>query len=191
MIIGLSGKIGSGKSTFSSELRNVLESKNYIVEERNFADKLKKITYELTGHYGYTQEDKNVYLPIWRKTVGEILQLLGTEVLRNHFDSEVWVKATISNLNPDTTYIIGDVRFLNEVEAIKSLGGIVIRLEGDPCNIRLNSKRDPNHSSETSLDNYIDFDGVYVNTPEKGLEGLRAYAEEVINNLKNKQNEKK
>lgn len=179
MILGISGRIGSGKTTFSNELKSQLETKGYKVEERNFADKLKKICYELTGYYGYTQEEKNIFLPIWQKNVGEILQQLGTEVMRDHFDKNVWVKATISNLKDDTHYIIGDVRFLNEVDAIKKMGGIVIRLEGDPAQVRINSQRNPNHSSETSLDSYLDFDEVFINS--KTLTELKQFATIIIN----------
>ena len=186
-LVAVSGKIGSGKSTFCEFLSEALREEKQEVEIKNFADKLKRITYELTGHYGYTQEDKNVFLPDWGRTVGEILQQLGTQVMREHFDKNVWVKATLSNLNEETYYILGDCRFPNEVEAVKQRGGITIRLEGDPALVRENSNRDINHLSETSLDNYESFDYIYENN--KSLEDLKIFAREVAKNLMSKKND--
>lgn len=165
-LIAIAGKIGAGKTTFSNELTRLIREQNLIVEEKNFADKLKKICFELTGYYGYTQEEKNLFLPIWQKTVGQILQELGTNVLRNYFDKDIWVKATLNNLQNDTIYIIGDTRFVNEVEAVKQSGGIVVRLEGDPININSLTQRDKTHESETALDNYLLFDEFFVNNKE-------------------------
>ena len=61
-------------------------------------------------------------------------------------------------------WIVSDVRFENELRAIKERGGIVIRLEGDPVGMRARSSRDPNHVSETALDKFEDFDLVLQNT---------------------------
>ena len=112
--------------------------------------------------YNYTQKDKNVYLPLWGKAVGECLQLLGTEALRQRFDEKVWVKTLFSTTGKDTLeaghiLIIPDVRFINEVDYILDAGGMVIRLEGDPADVRKVSKRDLNHISETGLDDYEHF----------------------------------
>jgi hypothetical protein len=43
------------------------------------------------------------------------------------------------------------------------MGGYLIRLNGDPLNIRANENRDLNHQSETDLDNYKGFDFVFEN----------------------------
>lgn len=177
-IIGLSGKIGSGKSTFAAILKELLREEGYIVEERNFADKLKKICFELTGVYGYTQEEKNIYIADYDKNVGEILQQIGTEALRNNFDKDVWVKSTLRALNPNVYYIIGDLRFENEAEILRSRGALLVRLNGDPAKVRENSGRDLNHISETALDNYAHFDFVYQN--DKGLDELKEFAQTIL-----------
>jgi hypothetical protein len=118
--------------------------------------------------YNYTQKDKNVYLPTWGKTVGECLQLIGTELFRVHFDKDTWVKSLFSTygdacLKRDNILIIPDVRFPNEADLILEKGGILIRLEGDPTNTRLNSSRDLNHISETALDDYKNFTKIITN----------------------------
>ena len=174
-IIGISGKIGSGKDSFAEIFATLSPIK---VERHAFADNVKKITEQLVGHpmsvthelnkpfanevYNYTQEDKNVYLPTWDKTVGECLQLIGTELFRVHFDKDTWVKSLFSTygdacIKRGNILIIPDVRFPNEADLILKKGGILIRLEGDPAKTRLNSFRDLNHISETALDDYDNF----------------------------------
>jgi hypothetical protein len=188
IVIGLSGKIGSGKTTFSKLLVSSLKEKSVkapvSVYEYNFADKLKRITKELCGYGGYTQEEKNLFISDYNMTVGEILQKVGTDALRNHFDQDVWVKATFTEFYQNefnSINIIGDCRFPNEADNIKSLGGINIRLEGDPAEVRANSNRDINHISETALDNYENFDFKYDNTGD--ISQLQMFAEEVADSI--------
>ena len=56
-------------------------------------------------------------------------------------------------------WIIPDVRFPNEVEAIKERGGIVIRVNRSTTKSDSNS----NHESEIALDHYHDFDAIINN----------------------------
>lgn len=179
IIIGISGKIGAGKTTFSNILAEEL-SKKYKVRFINFADKLKEICFVLTGYRGITQEEKQIFLPNWNKTVGQILQQLGTDVMRDHFDNDVWVKSTFSEIERDTEndiFIIGDCRFENEAKSIKLNDGLVYRINGDPAQIRQNSTRDLNHPSETNLDTYEYFDNIYENNGS--LEDLFSFAKEI------------
>jgi len=169
------------KDTFSEFFAEISK---IPVERHAFADKLRNVTEMITGHemamthaarhpfynavYNYTQEDKNFFLPLWEKTVGECMQSIGTDSLRNHFDAEIWVKALFATtgkecLERGNILIIPDVRFPNEADIILDKGGIVIRLEGDPLDVRKNSKRDVNHISETALDNYARFTEVIQN----------------------------
>jgi len=72
------------------------------------------------------------------------------------------------------------VFFPNEAEAIKKRGGMVIRLEGDPTGVRLRSKRDQNHISETALDNFMHFD-VIVDNSKNDIESLRSKLLTIMN----------
>lgn len=178
MILSCNGKIGSGKSTFSEMIKKL--DKRF--EEKSFAFKLKQIVALITGtniEENLSQEGKKTVIPEFGKSLGEIQQIIGTEVMRNNFDSDVWVKSLFMDYKPERDFwIISDVRFINEVNYIKNMGGIVIRLEGDPSKTRENSNRDLNHISETELDSYDGFDFVFKN--EGSIEDLWAFAEMIV-----------
>ena len=89
-------------------------------------------------------------------SVRELLQRLGTEAMRDGLHENVWVNALMcdykgpkmSEYNP-SNWIITDMRFPNEMEAVVERKGITIRVN------RNNGTRaiDINpHPSETSLD---------------------------------------
>lgn len=105
-------------------------------------------------------------------TYRELLQYLGTDLLRNQLHENVWVNAVMSKYKPkgiskehwdktkDTDYknqleypnwIITDVRFPNEAKAIKDRNGIIIRVNRE--DITGQNKLNP-HTSETALDDY-------------------------------------
>lgn len=111
-------------------------------------------------------------------TVRSFLQQLGTEAIRNHIHINAWVNALfadykyiaikqIDNLDNGEIYpnwIITDVRFPNELEAVKEKDGITIRVNRDEicslcngvgCTHCFNGKvqNQSNHLSETALDN--------------------------------------
>ena len=180
-IIGVSGKIGSGKDTFAELLAKQLPNR---VERCALADNLRLITEIITwvkmtlthkkGQpfynevYNYTQEQKNIYLPQYNKTIGESLQKIGTELFRDTFDKDIWVKSLFNDelykkLEDGRIIVIPDVRFVNEADYILSQGGYLIRLEGDPLKVRENSTRDLNHISEINLDGYQGFTKVIYN----------------------------
>jgi hypothetical protein len=66
------------------------------------------------------------------------------------------------------TFLVTDVRFKNEAEYIKRMGGKIIRIEAPERNKNLiiRQKLDPltiNHISETDLDKYYGFDLILDN----------------------------
>ena len=77
-------------------------------------------------------------------TVRELFQKIGTDAIRNNVHQDAWVNALMTDYKPDKFYskhearsvstsfpnwIITDVRFPNEVKAIKSRKGILIKVE--------------------------------------------------------------
>jgi hypothetical protein len=85
-----------------------------------------------------------------------LLQRFGTEVGREMFDEDFWVDYALNSIPDGGKAVIADVRYPNEANAIKVLGGKVFRVERDgvgPAN---------SHTSESALDGY-EFDGTIHN----------------------------
>ena len=83
----------------------------------------------------------------WTKETGDeitprlILQLFGTDCMRNGFYDGIWVSLVKQELqkNSKQNYVIPDVRFENEAKMIRSLGGKIcqVRRGPDPLWFRL------------------------------------------------------
>lgn len=183
-LLGISGRRGSGKDTFAQLVHfcdlkiqypgywgektfdfflNGEHTWKSSWETHFFAKKLKEIAAMLTGHKDqYSQAGKTTFLSEWGMTVGEIQQKLGTDGIRNGLHDQAWILACFAGTKEAQNTIITDMRFPNEMEAIKSRGGITIRIDGDPKNQQGDGTRDDNHPSETSLDD-ADFDFHIIN----------------------------
>lgn len=133
------------------------------IKTYHFADYLKKICvdlFDLTPRQVYgTDADKNTDTP-YGMTAREFLQHFGTNIMRQIKDT-VWIDYTIKTILEENSEIalIPDVRFPNEVVAIKNAGGYVIRL------VRDNSQS--THKTESALDednfNWDTFDHIIYN----------------------------
>jgi hypothetical protein len=158
MIIGISGKIGSGKDTVGEIIQKLCltnEAPNF--EIKKFAGKLKAVGSLLTGipiEMFEDQEFKKTDLPSeWvyiengyaarNMTVRDFLQKLGTEAMRDNLHTNVWVNALFSDYKaieriPEKrmsimpNWIITDMRFPNEMEAVVNRNGITIRVNRTP-----------------------------------------------------------
>jgi len=138
MIIGICGLIGSGKGTVA----DVLVDQGFT--KVSFADKLKDGVSTIFGWdramlEGDTDESRQ-----WREqrddfwsaetemevTPRLVLQLFGTDCLRNGFHDGVWVSLLKKHMldNPGN-YVIPDVRFRNEQNMIRELGGEIWRVQ--------------------------------------------------------------
>jgi hypothetical protein len=126
MIIGICGNIGSGKDTIADYL--VLR---YGFNKIFFSDALKQITSIITGwSYDYLngsneqfrKDRETIIHPIYKKTGRELLQYIGTDVFRDHFDKNIWVnivKQYIEKNKYTKNIVISDCRFENEINMIK------------------------------------------------------------------------
>lgn len=103
-----------------------------------------------------------------------LMQMIGTEAGRNIIHPNIWVNATMVDYkakgqgvsmgnvidysdNDFPKWIIPDVRFPNEVEAITKRNGLKFKV------VNPNLKVTDEHESETALDNYNDYHGVIMN----------------------------
>lgn len=120
------------------DIAAVIQNLSSIIRIYSFADILKRdicmgilgLTYEQC--YG-TDEEKNTptELVYQGKTLSgrDVMQLIGTDFFRA-VKPNVWPNATLSKILQDQSEIalITDCRFPNEVDAVKSNGGKVVRL---------------------------------------------------------------
>lgn len=182
LILAFSGHIGSGKDTAAMISAKILFEKfgQVCTEKHAFADGVRECVQLMTGYkmsvehfefysniiYTYNQTQKNIYLKEWGMTVGQMLQKLGTDAIRDNFHRDAWILTLNSKLrNTSNHVVITDLRFPNEAESLKNTNAVLIRLEGDPARIREQSNRDLTHASEISLDDYNGFDYVIKTTP--------------------------
>lgn len=189
-IISISGKIGSGKDTVAAIIMELANDRQW--EVKKWAGKLKEVASLLTGipkEKFEDQEFKKTNLGSeWNinsnpMTVRDLLQLLGTEAMRNGLHTDTWVNALMSEYKTDNGvdmkaegngdgvvadkfWIITDTRFPNELAAITRHEGIAIKVVRDSGN-----QIGTTHSSETALDHYEDWD--YVIDNEGSIDDLR------------------
>ena len=127
----------------------------------------------------YSEYSKRNDEDLIKPTPRFLLQFIGTNLLRNQLHPEIWVNSLMnkyfcvqSDLAPNgidcPNWIITDLRFLNEMEAVKKRGGITIRV-----NRNLEESKNQ-HESETELDS-AEFDYVIDNngTIEELIEKVR------------------
>jgi hypothetical protein len=92
MIIGISGKICSGKSYISNYIIDSLY--NLKFEKKSFGYDVKKITSYITGidmEHILSRDAKKIFLPEWNMNIGEMFQKVGTDCMRNNLHKDVWV----------------------------------------------------------------------------------------------------
>lgn len=181
MLVGFCGKLGSGKSTIANML-----AKKYDFEVRSFSEPLKWVCQDL---YNFTDEQlygdlKEVVDPRIGKSPREILQWVGTDIFRLS-DPNFWVNIFELNYDRDLNIIVDDVRFPNEVDLIKKLGGIVIKING---NYRNNKERESHASEiqELDYDYEIDNDGTKKELFTKVVELLTSLSYDDCGNVRDK-----
>ena len=162
IVIGISGKLGSGKDTTAVLIKEMVDI-NF--EIKSFALRLKEVVSVLTHTTlleNQTQEGKGLIPVGFDYSLGYLQQILG-EGLRKLIDDKIWINVLLSNIM-NTKIIISDTRYKNEANEIREKGGIIIRINGDPENIRLynKTKRNLNHPTENDLDDYA-FDMIINN----------------------------
>lgn len=126
-LIGITGLARSGKDTFASLL--VRQGYKRIA----FADPLKEAVATIAGEPAYLYHDdftKEEFSEVLGTTRRAAMQALGTDYVRNHLHPDVWIRRAVAHWRGSgcVPTVISDVRFDNEAQAIKDLGGIVVRM---------------------------------------------------------------
>ncbi len=185
MIIGISGRMGTGKDTLADMILKLKPE----FEKKAFADKLKEVANLLTGisiKKFNTQSFKLENMPEeWNwfndpedpMSVREFLQSLGTDAIREGLHDDAWVIALMaqykikkpSEVLPN--WVVADIRFPNEAEAIRKKGGILIRLNKKKAKAN-------HHDSELAMNDYGNWNEIYDN--DKGIEELENFAKLIV-----------
>jgi hypothetical protein len=81
------------------------------------------------AYYESNPEDREKILPAIGKTPRQIQIDLGTPAIRQAVFEGTWVEYLMHTHKPDEVLIIPDVRFPNEVNAIRERGGFLFKIE--------------------------------------------------------------
>ena len=193
MIISITGKIGSGKDTVAQIIQECTPYHKWEIQK--WAGKLKTIAEIISGipkekfedqDFKYTnlpkcwdrQVQSGRYKTTQSMTVRDLLQLLGTEAMRNGLHTNVWVNALFADYNATgynytgcenkviqgeweyPNWIITDMRFPNEMEAVEEREGITIKVVRgcSECGgigyhkLSCSKQYEKQHPSETAID---------------------------------------
>jgi hypothetical protein len=169
MIIGLVGFIGAGKGTVRDTL-----VREHGYHGFAFADALKDAVASIflwprgliEGDSEASRAFREKIDPWWSEKFGYdvtprlMLQKMGTEACRNNLSDNIWVSALEKRIQGYQDVVISDVRFPNEIDFIRSVGGKIIRVKrGDDPSLEAQQKM---HVSETAW-NYVVPDAIIDN----------------------------
>lgn len=173
-LIGLGHYSRTGKDTFCRLLTKELAERNITASRVAFADAVKQVAYQLFSWAGLREAyfyethpgERSSKLPRAGLTPVEIWVAVGNRMRDVYPD--VWVNIVLDELPASQVAIITDVRFPNEVAAIKERGGKVLKI------VRPGVEPLPTDSDRALL-GYDEWDGVINNN--RGADDLRAYAQ--------------
>lgn len=140
MIIALGHRRNVGKDAFGRAMHMQLQNTygKRLVFLVSFADKLKSsasFLFEWAGvrpraYYDNYRSQKEAMVPPLGMTYRDLLIKMGLAMREIHPD--IWVNAAFQGYDPNKhIYIVTDLRFPNEAEKVKELGGKLVRVDRD------------------------------------------------------------
>jgi hypothetical protein len=179
-IVGIAGGLNCGKGAVAA----VFHGQGYM--ERNFSDPLKRIVREL-----FNVSTKELWGPSQNRSpeVRAMLQELGTDYARK-FRPNIWVDKMEESLSAFASsgikgykgVVVADIRFPNEIELLRSMGGKMIRIRR-PGNCSHLPTELGKHSSETAIDNMPDSAFDYIIQNDGTLEDLQNTVLSIIEDI--------
>lgn len=156
MIIGLTGKIGSGKTTAARILREL-----YNFDEYTFKSEMIRalcVLFEVSSDFFENRDTKETPSDtLFGKTPREVMQSFGTEWARNSIHPDIWVSKLMQKRPEDKKVVISDVRFDNEAAAIRERGGIVVQLNRLDNPYPVSSHASEDGISNRMIDHHLTF----------------------------------
>lgn len=136
-IFGLCGNAGTGKDSAIEYLKSNPYSSPIL--RMAFADPIREIgkIFGFTKHQMSDRTLKETVDPFWGFSPRTFMQKVGTEMFRDCLREDIWIKLLerrikdLDNkfgIDPSMIFIT-DVRFPNEAEAIKNMGGYIIKIK--------------------------------------------------------------
>lgn len=130
-----------------------------------FAQTLKEMLIPILNALGYNNDDayrlvhvdKAIVVPKAEVSVRHMLRTLGTEWGRQCVHPDIWLRCWEERIKPHALVVADDVRFPNEAELIRRLGGELWCVE------RPGVLRTHEHTSEGNLDTYQHFTKLIAN----------------------------
>jgi len=200
MLIGIIGLIGSGKGTVG----DMLIEQGF--EHESFASSLKDAASSIFNWDRTLLEGITPASRVWREQVDSwwsdrlnipdfsprlALQLLGTEVFRNHFHQDTWILSMESRLKDSkSNKVITDARFPNEIAMVRRLGGVIVRVKrgDDPTWFNFAAKQPDDmhvmhpdvHASEYS---WAGITPNYLITNDGSIEDLNKVVKDLLSDL--------
>lgn len=164
MIVLISGKQGSGKTTLTQHIHD-----KYVCQTIKFADPVydcHNAVWEVLSAYGVPRERKS----------GDLLQYIGTDFGRKR-DENIWVNIARRRADRivagNMPVILDDCRFRNELAAFPDAYKIRLVCDRDLRKARCDSWRDTEfHASETDLDGTEDQFDLVIDTGVTSLEKM-------------------
>lgn len=150
--IALCGKAGTGKDTVMAEMKSLHLSTVRV----SFADGVKDLAKTITGVNFFDDEVKQ------QPKNREFLQFLGTDLMRDRWDHQWWVKQAQAKctkaMDVGLFPVLTDTRFPDEADMARDLGMYLVRLEATPETLESRGRPMTTHASETALDGYLNYD---------------------------------
>lgn len=181
MIIGFGHRSRMGKDTAANFLAGYIRQhkRNVLVVKTSFAAKMKSISHDLYKWAGLQDADfyekpenihlREIKLPFIDKTPIEIWIELGTTVGRSIY-KDTWLQYPLKQKY--NYLIVTDVRFENEADEIRKLGGYVCKVHNPNVPYRVSVV-------DEQLEHYKKWDFTITNDGD-----LKSLNEKVINTLK-------
>lgn len=155
----VSGNARHGKDTTCMFIKQLCEEKKLKVINLSYGSYIKEYVKNITDWDG-SEETKENYRGA--------LQMVGTEIVRDKIDENFFVERLCNDIRVYSYFFdvitISDARMINEIEMPKKYFANCVSLKIERLNYEtILSNEQKNHRTETSLNNYDNFDYKLLN----------------------------